>query len=331
MAVNVPIGMMFRCIREPEELIKFTQRAEEIGLDELWIVEDCFYAGGISSVAVALAKTANIRIGLGIMPVVARNAAFTAMEIANLARLFPNRFIAGLGHGVGAWMKQVGAFPSSQLAALEEITQTTRALLHGELVDFEGRIVQLDKVKLDFPPEFPPQITLGVRSPKSLTIAGKVADGTLMAEYASPAYIKWARQYIEAGREQGNRTDKHHITVYMHFLMGDNKESLMDSMRPNFAAFLHGRSGAKYLEPMGEWERAQTLIEKYPEQAELAKHIPDEWIEQMAIIGNAQECHDAIQRLVDAGADSVILVPPYGDDEALEAVGRDLLSLLRGE
>jgi len=33
------------------------QKAENAGFDEVWIVEDCFFAGGIASAARALAST----------------------------------------------------------------------------------------------------------------------------------------------------------------------------------------------------------------------------------------------------------------------------------
>ena len=116
------LGVMFRREHAPEDLPDFARRAEEAGFDELWVVEDCFYASGIASAAVALACTDSIRVGLGIMPAVVRNPVFAAMEVATLARLFPGRFLPGIGHGVARWMRQVGAFPRSQLQALEEVT-----------------------------------------------------------------------------------------------------------------------------------------------------------------------------------------------------------------
>ncbi|MBC8170875.1 MAG: LLM class flavin-dependent oxidoreductase, partial [Anaerolineae bacterium] len=190
---------MFRCQYPPEALVSFARQAENAGFDELWVVEDCFFAGGMASATVALASTQRITVGLGIMPAVARNAAFTAMEIAALARFYPRRFLPGLGHGVADWMRQVGAFPTSQLSALGETTQVVRALLAGETVNFQGQHVHLDNVKLDFPPQPVPPLALGVRGPKSLAMSGRVADGTIIAEGAAPQYITWVRQQIDKG------------------------------------------------------------------------------------------------------------------------------------
>ncbi len=119
-------GVMYRRHYAPETLKPFVQRAESAGLDEVWVVEDCFFGGGIALAASALAFSERIAVGLGIMPAVARNAAFTAMEVALLAKLYPGRFLPGLGHGVADWMRQIGAFPKSQLQALEEVTLTLR-------------------------------------------------------------------------------------------------------------------------------------------------------------------------------------------------------------
>jgi len=42
---------MFRCTTEPEALPAYARRVDELGYDELWIVEDCFFAGGAPSSA----------------------------------------------------------------------------------------------------------------------------------------------------------------------------------------------------------------------------------------------------------------------------------------
>jgi alkanesulfonate monooxygenase SsuD/methylene tetrahydromethanopterin reductase-like flavin-dependent oxidoreductase (luciferase family) len=126
------LGVMFRREYAPENLPAFARRAEEAGFDELWLVEDNLYGGGISSAATALAVTDAISVGVGIMPAVVRNPVFAAMEIATLSRLYPGRILPGLGHGVASWMRQIGAFPRSQLKALEEVTIAIRELLAGE-------------------------------------------------------------------------------------------------------------------------------------------------------------------------------------------------------
>ena len=133
------LGIMFRREHAPEKLPDFARKAEDAGFDELWVVEDCFYGSGIASATAALACTDTISVGVGIMPAVVRNPVFAAMEIATLARLYPGRFLPGLGHGMANWMRQIGAFPKSQLAALEEATFTIREILAGKRINFDGK------------------------------------------------------------------------------------------------------------------------------------------------------------------------------------------------
>jgi alkanesulfonate monooxygenase SsuD/methylene tetrahydromethanopterin reductase-like flavin-dependent oxidoreductase (luciferase family) len=128
----------------PADIPAYARRAESAGFDELWLAEDCFFAGGIAAVSAALSSTHRLIVGLGIMPAVARNAAFTAMEIAAVAELYPARLTIGLGHGMAGWMRQIGAYPRSPLTALAEHIQAIRALLAGESVS-------IDHVILGFP------------------------------------------------------------------------------------------------------------------------------------------------------------------------------------
>ena len=122
---------------------------------QLWLWEDSFFEGGIASAAAALAWTSRLQVGIGLLPVPLRNPALTAMEIATVARLFPGRFLPGLGHGVLDWMAQAGAAVASPMTLLREYTAAVRALLAGERVSTEGRYVRLDGVALEWPPREP--------------------------------------------------------------------------------------------------------------------------------------------------------------------------------
>src|SRR5690606_31211664 len=137
---------------------EYARRLESAGVDRLWVIEDCFFTAGVSLAASALAVTARLQVGVGILPAVARPAAVTAMEIATLANLAPGRFTAGIGHGVQDWMAQMGVRPRSPLGALDETISNVKRLLSGEEVSFEGDYVVLDRVRLDQPPSVVPPV-----------------------------------------------------------------------------------------------------------------------------------------------------------------------------
>jgi alkanesulfonate monooxygenase SsuD/methylene tetrahydromethanopterin reductase-like flavin-dependent oxidoreductase (luciferase family) len=169
----------------PEQLAAFAALADQSGLDDLWVWEDCFLEGGLTTVTAALAWTTSVRVGLGLMPAPLRNPALAAMEIATLARLFPGRFVPATGHGVQSWMKQTGAAVTSPLTLLREWTTATRSLLQGQQVTVTGRYVQLADVALDWPPSVIPPLLIGATGPRSLALAGEIADGVVLhAGYA---------------------------------------------------------------------------------------------------------------------------------------------------
>ncbi|MBB2945023.1 alkanesulfonate monooxygenase SsuD/methylene tetrahydromethanopterin reductase-like flavin-dependent oxidoreductase (luciferase family) [Actinoplanes lutulentus] len=208
------IGVMFDRDRAPEELPAYAKAMEEAGVDDLWVVEDLGWAGAISTVALALAATSRIRVGIGIAPVPLRNPALFAMELAMLARVYPGRVVAGLGHGVAGWMRQVGADHKSKLALLEESIVATRGLLNGETVTLHGREVHIDGVKLVHPPKVVPPIVTGVVKPLSLALSGRVADGTIIAEGNGPVQLSESLAHV---REGGAKPDHEAIVfVFLH-------------------------------------------------------------------------------------------------------------------
>jgi alkanesulfonate monooxygenase SsuD/methylene tetrahydromethanopterin reductase-like flavin-dependent oxidoreductase (luciferase family) len=200
----VSTGVVFRPQSPPEELraaVEATEAARSAGVEQLWLWEDCFLEGGLTTAAAALAWSEHLVVGLGLMPVPLRNPALAAMEVATLVRTFPGRFVPVLGHGVQPWMRQVGAAVESPLTLLREHADAVRALLHGETVTVSGRYVSLDEVALDWPPATPPPLLLGARGPKSVALAGEVADGVLLDSVADAAAVRRAREAVGPDRE----------------------------------------------------------------------------------------------------------------------------------
>lgn len=321
---NCRLGIMFRREFPPEALPDFARRAEAAGFAELWVVEDCFYGSGIASAAVALASATTISVGLGIMPAVARNPVFAAMEIATLARMYPGRFLPGYGHGVAEWMRQIGAFPVSQLQALEEVTITTRRLLAGESFSFAGSEVRLDRVALVHPPRTIPPISLGVIGPKSLELAGRAADGTILSEYSSPAYVSWARQQIANGQRQAGRLSEHRLTIFAYACAAPSTAAARRKLRPLVAAAVASGGIDAKLAPLGILPLAQEL--RRHGQEYLEAHLPDEWIDELAIAGTPADWRAAIARLVESGAQSIVLTPlPDADVSEVERFAQHAL------
>lgn len=174
------IGLIFPPDQPPERLREVALATEAAGIDELWLWEDCFKESGMAPAAAVLAWTERLQVGIGLFPVPLRNVALTAMEIATLARLFPDRLLPGIGHGVLDWMGQVGARVASPLTLLREYGTALRSLLEGENVTVDGRYVHLEQVQLSWPPASVPPLLVGAVGPKTMALAGEIGDGVIL-------------------------------------------------------------------------------------------------------------------------------------------------------
>ncbi|CAL9463824.1 F420-dependent glucose-6-phosphate dehydrogenase [Streptomyces sp. enrichment culture] len=266
------LGAVFRPQLAPERLRAVARTADEAGLDELWLWEDCFREGGISTAAAALAWTERVRVGVGLLPVPLRNVALTAMEAATLHRMFPGRAVLGVGHGVQDWMGQVGARAESPVTLLREYLTALRALLAGERVTTEGRYVRLDDVALDWPPDSPggAEVFAGATGPRSLRLSGEAADGTVLTSATPPEGVRAARRLVDEGRAAAGRTDGHQVVVY-----------LLTATGPDADARLRAELAAEGLDS-----------------------VPD-----LGVAGDAGAVAEAVGRLAAAGADTVVLQP----------------------
>lgn len=234
------------------------------------VVGGLFSGRGISAAGAALAWSERLRVGVGLLPVPLRNVAVTAMETATLHRLFPGRAIVGVGHGVQDWMGQVGARAESPVTLLREYLVALRALLRGERVTTDGRYVKLDDVALDWPPQTPVEILAGATGPRTLRFSGEFADGTILTSGTSPEGVRKAHQLIDEGRKSASRDGTHEVVVY-----------LLTATGPDAAARL----------------RAEL-------EADGVASVPD-----LGVAGDAKAVAEAVRRLADAGADTVILQP----------------------
>jgi 5,10-methylenetetrahydromethanopterin reductase len=209
------VGIVFRPQLPPERLRGYVTAAEEAGLDDVWLWEDCFLEGGLTSAAAALSWTSSVRVGLGLMPAPLRNPALAAMEVATLARLFPGRFVPAAGHGVQPWMEQVGARAASPMTLLREWVTAVRSLLHAETVTVRGEYVHLSQVALDWPPTAVPPLLVGARGPRTVALAGEIADGLVLdAGGISPDRVRRAVATAEARRA-------HEVVAYLSCAAGE--------------------------------------------------------------------------------------------------------------
>ena len=292
------LGMCFDRSFPPAAVVEFAERLETGGVPQLWVIEDCFFTAGISLAATALARTERLHVGLGILPAVARNPAVTAMELATLAGLAPGRVIAGIGHGVQEWMGQMGARTPSPLSTLEEVITVVRMLLCGERVSYDGREVHLHDVLLAQPPAQAPPVLAGVRGPKSMAMAGRVADGVVLAEGAGPGYVRAALHQAAPGGD-------FRVSVFSALCIETDRHAAYRWMAPVVAAWLTSPNPAIDAHP-----HAAELRQCFAQGGEAAvRQIPREWWLHLGAIGTFDDALEHIMLLSEAGAHDVALFP----------------------
>jgi alkanesulfonate monooxygenase SsuD/methylene tetrahydromethanopterin reductase-like flavin-dependent oxidoreductase (luciferase family) len=216
-------------IHPPEDLRELALAAEAAGVPEVWIWEDCFRQSAYAVAGAALAFTERLRVGIGIAPLPLRNVAATAMEIATLERMFPGRLLPGLGHGVQSWMAQVGARPASPLTLMNEQLPALRRLLAGERVSTEGRYVRLRDVALDWPPAVAPRVYSAAEGPKTLRLAGAVADGVVLDSKHTPDEIAAAVAAVREGRREAGRDGDPDVVAYVVTAFGPDAAAHADA------------------------------------------------------------------------------------------------------
>lgn len=199
------IGVVFAPWYPPELLHDAARAAEDTGVDQLWLWEDCFKESGIAAAAASLAWTERLTVAIGLTPAPLRNVALLAMEVATLERMFPGRFLPVVGHGVQSWMGQVGARAESPLTLLREYVVALDRLLRGETVTTSGRYVSLDAVALDWPPLQPVPVHGGGVGPRTLELLGEVAAGVMLDSGNSPSDVRAALEVIGRGAATAGR------------------------------------------------------------------------------------------------------------------------------
>jgi alkanesulfonate monooxygenase SsuD/methylene tetrahydromethanopterin reductase-like flavin-dependent oxidoreductase (luciferase family) len=225
------IGAIFTPYSPPEALRDAAQAADDAGVPELWLWEDCFRESAFAAASAVLAWTDRVRVGIGVAPMPLRNVALTAMEIATVERLFPGRLVPGVGHGVLPWMEQVGARVASPLTLMREYVPALRALLAGEEVTTAGRYVTLDHVRLDWPPAQAPRVVVAGEGPKTVRLTGQVGDGTVLPAGSNPERVARTLAGALEGRADAGRSDDHELIVFVSAAFGpDARAQLADDL-----------------------------------------------------------------------------------------------------
>jgi probable F420-dependent oxidoreductase len=308
---------------QPADLLDEVRLAEELGLGSAFLSERFnLKDAGVLAGAVAAATT---RLGIATAATNhnTRHPMVTATMATTLHRLSGGRYALGLGRGFDLLFDVMG-LPRITGAQLEDAIGIYRRLWHGEAFGHDGPAGRYPYLSQDrgFDEDIP--VLMMAIGPKSLELAGRVADGVVLHTFLTDETLARAVRTVRASAERAGR-DPASVRVWS--VLATVEDSITEEQR---LRRLVGRL-ATYLQGYGEvlvrvngWDlaalerfRADDLVRGYPGAfdaigtVEELRHLrddvlPAEWLAASAT-GSAQDCARRIQDQLDAGADSVVL------------------------
>ena len=194
---------------------------------------------------------------------------------------------------------------------MRETIQCLRPILRGERSDYVGRYVRCQGFRLRNPlPDS--RIGVGTFGPSMMKLSAQFADEVVL-NLVSPQRVARVREQIERDAAEAGRWPPH-ITAWVPV-----------AVQPGAAALrqLAGQV-AVYLAPPGYGEMFcelgfADLVERAragARRADLAAAIPLELAQQLAALGRPDQVADRIRSYLDAGADTVAVIPVTAEDPA---------------
>jgi probable F420-dependent oxidoreductase len=311
--VRAPIEAVlpFWLDRPDEEALDIAEAADDVGLTGLWIGEMATFDAFALATAVGL-RAPGLRLNVGPLPINVRTPVSVALGASSVASLTGCQIDVALGASspfiVAGWHDREWLHSA---ARMRESIECLRPVLRGERADYNGRHVRSHGFRLRHPlPDT--RIGVGAFGPTMTQLAARLADEVVL-NLASPQRVAQVRQQVEHHAAAVDRVPPH-LTVWVPV-----------AVRPGEAALrqLAGQL-AIYLAPPGYGEMFCELgFAEFVERArsgarrsELAAAIPLELADQLAAVGTPEQVAARLRAYLEAGADTVAVIPVTAEDPA---------------
>ena len=320
MKLGVSIGYSGAQMRLPVEKV---QLAERLGYDSVWTAE-AYGSDAVTPLAYLAAITSRIRLGTSIMQLAARTPANAAMSAATVdAMAGGGRFIAGLGVSgpqiVEGWYGQPWGKPywriRDYVAIMRKIFARERPVMH------EGREISLPyagegssglgkplRSILHMNRDIP--IWLGTGTEANVRLTGEIADGWLPLGYVPGEKLARFRPWLEEGFRRaggGKGFADLEIQVGAQVRITDDVRGALEAMKPFTALYVGGmghRTKNFHNDSMtrrGYGDTAARIQELFlaGRKEEAAAAVPDEFLDETALIGPAERIRERYRRWAD--------------------------------
>jgi 5,10-methylenetetrahydromethanopterin reductase len=228
-AATARFGIVFL----PESLPGFGElcrEAEGNGFDWLGVADSqSVFRELYVALTLAALHTTRIRLGPLVTNPLTRHLVVTASAIASVDELSGGRAVLGLGSGDSA-IYTIGA-PPATVAGLEESVATLGRLTAGEAVERAGRTWRVHRSARRVP------IYLAAEGPRTLELAGRVADGVIVGLGLTPEVIRLSLAAIERGaRAAGRALADVDVWWFAKTSLADRREAAIEPIKMALAA-----------------------------------------------------------------------------------------------
>ena len=303
--------------RPDVEAVQIAEAASQAGLTGLWIGEMASFDAFALATAIGTGAP-GLRLKLGPLPISVRTPVAVALGASSVASLTGCGVDVALGasspvivtgwHGREWW---------HSAARMRETIGCLRPILRGERADYDGRHLQSHGFRLRHPLPHT-RIGVGAFGPAMIRLAAQLADEVVL-NLASPQRVAQVRQQVDDYAAAADRAAPQ-LTVWVPVALRPGEASLRQA----------ANQLAIYLGPPGYGEMFSDLgfpglVERArggARRSELAAAIPFELAEQLCAFGSAEEIAARLRAYLDAGADTVAVVPVTAEDPAGRATLR---------
>lgn len=335
MEASPSLGLLLFSDYSLTELVRLARLSEEHGYRNFWYTDvrfarECYV--GLSAVAMA---TKTIQIGTGVTDPYSRHPAITAAAIATLDELSNGRAILGIGIG-GAGFKELSIEKTLPVAAMREAVEMIRALLRGDRVTSQGKVLSINGGKLSFTPtraDIP--IYFATHGAQMTRLAGQIADGILIANVLKPGAFGFYTNKLDEGMAKANRsTDSVDVGLRVEACISNDDEAAFAVMRRRVTGRLIPQyPDWEYLAELGVTlpDAFTELARERPPGAEekAASLLPREAVEAMVLAGNPERVAEQLARALTPRITQISLRPHAlpGQDiaEVIKAFATDVL------
>lgn len=192
------------------ELLDAVALADGLGYHGCYSADEIYHKDAWLLFAAAATRTGRIRLGPCVAPIYLREPTYVAQLAATLDELSEGRAEVVFGIGNIAMLEQYGVEwrGTRPIARLREAHQVMRTILDEGAIDFEGDFYRYAGVTTASRPvqEHLPLKIGAMGGPKSMQLAGEIADGLHTACAYSDEALGYAIEHFEVGVERAGRS-----------------------------------------------------------------------------------------------------------------------------